>query len=164
MKENICTSCGASISEGVQVCGECLKKSEGPSFHHAVRTLERYCKDFSSKHKSCDECPLRHHCQNTISSWPKLMLITDMADYVEPPVRTKEAVERLRKSTNKWLSKNCTKVYIAIFVLLSLIIFFLGFKVGDLCSDFKHRAESEQVVVNEVETALRVAPYWYIET
>ncbi len=163
MKENICTSCGASIPEGLQVCGVCLKKSEGPEFHQAVRTIERYCRDYRNTHKNCDDCPLKHHCQNTISQWPRLMLVSDFADYKEPPVTVKEAVERLKKSTDKWLSKNWKKVYVAIVILFSLLLIALGITIGDKCSDFKHKESSEQITESVYSTSLQYEPDWYIK-
>lgn len=164
MDNNFCTSCGELIPDGVQVCGRCLKKNDGPAYHQAVRVLIRHCKQHYEAHKSCEGCVLRHHCQNTISNWPELMLPTDMADYEEVELpKARQAVQKKKSKISKWLSKNFGYVYIAVAVIFGLIIFGIGLVVGQAVDYYQDKSEATQAVVEQSKTAVEET-YWFIET
>ncbi len=164
MNNNFCTSCGELIPEGIQVCGRCLKKNQGSDIHRAVRKIECHCKEFRSTHKSCDECILKHHCENKISNWPGLFLKTDMADYEEVELpRVRQAVQKNKSKLSKWLSKNFGYVYIAVAVLLGLIIFGIGLMVGQAVDYYQDKSEATQAIVEQSKTDVEET-YWFIET
>ena len=160
MDNNFCTSCGEQIPDGVLVCGGCLKRNGDTNVHKAVRDIESFCKEFRKTHKSCDECILRHHCENKIANWPQLFLRTDMADYeeIEAP-----RVRKNKSKLSKWLNKNFGYVYIGVAVMFGLIIFGIGLVVGQAFDYYSDKAEAVQAVVEQSKTGFEEA-YWFIDT
>ena len=164
MDNNFCTSCGELIPDGVQVCGRCLKKSEGSEVHKSVRCIEYHCKQFRNTHKSCDDCILKHFCENKIANWPQLFLRTDMADYEEVELpKVRQAVQKNKSKLSKWLSKNFGYVYIGVAVVFGLIIFGIGLVVGQAVDYYQDKSEATQAVVEQSKTAVEET-YWFIET
>ena len=164
MDNNFCTSCGEQIPDGVLVCGGCLKRNGDSNVHKAVRDIESFCKEFRKTHKSCDECILRHHCENKIANWPQLFLRTDMADYEEVELpKARQAVQKKKSKISKWLSKNFGYVYIAVAVIFGLIIFGIGLAVGQAVDYYQDKSEATQAIVEQSKTAVEET-YWFIET
>lgn len=134
MNTNKCVCCNDVLPEGRQVCAKCLNEFKPSIYHQAVQVLIGHCRDYKQTHQNCDACPLRHHCQNTIDSWPRLMLSTNSPKNKErkPMKEKKVKVKATAKieELKQWIYKHFIGVYIAIFVTVCLIMFVLGIVVG----------------------------------
>lgn len=163
MNTNKCTSCGTEIPEGIQVCGHCLKRVGSSTGVHAyVRSLSNHCKAYRATHSSCDNCILRHHCENKICNWNSLFLPSDMADYIEPKkTMVTVAKEKTKKGIKGFLNKYFGVVYLVIAVFLAVLVFSAGVLFGS--AQTSETVADGQIVVEE-QSYNAEPTYWLIET